>query len=465
MSPYTYSPLPPGHNTTRMLRLLPNEDKNASIECEIVVHCLKKRAGYVYEALSYVWGPTDDPSMIYINGCALKVTSNLHTALLRLRLQRFERLLWVDAICIDQENNSEKEQQIWIMSEIYGQAKNVIVWLGEEKHGSTEALESIRLVAEGDTPQVDINDTALIALLRRPWFRRVWVLQEVGVARSVLVRCGPMEMTGYAFSSGLRNLESLNDSHPDLRNSVISIRSVTYLLGRAIFRLSYGIRSKRRHPLGELLDMYHAHEATIRHDKIFALLGMCSDDLDAVGLLPHYDIPWDLLFQRVIRHTLSEDVSIKTWPDKELALIRGMGYTLGRVSAAYGDKSRFDRQHVHISFNSTAKSFGCVKVPTQGWDTGLHCNFVEWTLRVSAQPVKPGDIVCILQGASKPSIVRLFNGYFGIIMTGVTPLQSKASSPTSSRRFSLWEAYRKPAGNYLQDFLLVWNWEKNHLNK
>jgi hypothetical protein len=158
-----------------MFRLLPNKDTNARIECEIIVHSLEKRGEYIYEALSYVWGSTDNPSMIYINGCVLKVTSNLHAALSRLRLQRFERILWVDAICIDQENNTEKEQQIWLMSEIYGQAKNVIVWLGEEEDDSTDALESLRLIAEGDTPQADINDAALIALLGRPWFRRVWV--------------------------------------------------------------------------------------------------------------------------------------------------------------------------------------------------------------------------------------------------------------------------------------------------
>jgi hypothetical protein len=186
---------------------------------------------------------------------------------------------------------------------------------------------------------------------------------------------------------------------------------------------------------------------------------MCSDDLDAVGLLPHYDIPWDVLFRRVISHALSEDMSIETWSDKELALIKGKGHTLGRVSAAYGDKSRFDRQHVHFAFNSTAKSLGYVKVPTQGQDTGLGCRFVEWTLRVSAQSVKPGDIVCLLQGASKPSIARPFRDCFVIIMTGVTPLQSKVASSTSSRRSNIYEAFWKPAANCLREFLLVWNWE------
>ncbi|QRD94700.1 MFS allantoate transporter [Aspergillus flavus] len=203
MPPYNYTPLPPGQNTIRMLRLLPHKDRTAPIKCELIEHPLKERKGQAYEALSYVWGSTENPSSIYVNSYALEVTSNLHAALSRLRYQRFSRLLWVDAICIDQKSNVEKEQQIQLMANIYGKAENVIVWLGEEENDSTLTLARLQVAAEGESLLVDFNDTALIALLERPWFRRVWVLQEVGVARSVLVKCGPMEMNGYAFSSAL----------------------------------------------------------------------------------------------------------------------------------------------------------------------------------------------------------------------------------------------------------------------
>ncbi|KAE8313806.1 heterokaryon incompatibility protein-domain-containing protein [Aspergillus transmontanensis] len=422
MPPYNYTPLPPGHNTIRMLRLLPHKDRTAPIKCELIEHPLKERKGQAYEALSYVWGSTENPSSIYVNSYALEVTSNLHAALSRLRYQRFSRLLWVDAICIDQKSNVEKEQQIQLMANIYGKAENVIVWLGEEENDSTLTLARLQVAAEGESRLVDFNDTALIALLERPWFRRVWVLQEVGVARSVLVKCGPMEMNGYAFSSGVRGIEALDNRCPRLQSLINSVRPVTYLLGRAIFRPGYGGMYKRGRPLGELLDMYHSHKATIRHDKVFALLGMCCDNLEAVGLLPHYEIPWEVLFQRIIRHVLSQSVSIESWPDKELALIKGMGYSLGRVTAAYGDKSRFDRQHVHIDLNNSMQPLQYTKNPRSRCNHSIKPGTIKWTVRVSAQPVKPGDVVCLLQGASKPSIVRPFDDYFDIIIIGVTPL-------------------------------------------
>ena len=303
---------------------------------------------------------------------------------------------------------------------------------------------------------------------------KIQVLQEVGVARSVLVKCGSMEMNGYAFSSGLRGIEALNNRCPRLLSLINSVRPVTYLLGRAIFRPGYGVMYKKGRPLGELLDMYHSHKATIRHDKVFALLGMCCESLEAVGLLPHYEIPWDVLFQRIVRHVLSQRVSVETWPDKELALIKGMGYSLGRVSAAYGDKSRFDRQHVHIDLDNSMQLLQYSK------DLRSRCNYsverstVKWTVRVSAQPVKSGDVVCLLQGASKPSIVRPFNDYFDIIIIGVTPLYIANEetfrideSLTSEIPDHLDEMGRELKYDSLQGLLFVWNWDRcsDYLNQ
>ncbi|OGM40313.1 hypothetical protein ABOM_011087 [Aspergillus bombycis] len=464
MSAYNYTPLPPGHNTIRMLRLLPNKDRAAPIECGLIEHPLKEQEEQAYEALSYVWGSTENPSLIYVNSYSLEVTSNLHAALSRLRYERFPRLLWVDAICIDQKSNTEKEEQIQLMAKIYGQAKNVIVWLGEEENDSTLTLARLQVAAEGESLLVEFNDAALIELLERPWFRRVWVLQEVGVARSVLVKCGPMEMNGYAFSSGLRGIEDFHNRCPRLQSLINSVRPVTYLLGRAIFRPGYGVMHERRRPLGELLDMYHSHKATIRHDKVFALLGMCCDNLEVVGLLPHYEVPWEVLFQRIIRHVLSQRVSIETWPDKELALIKGMGYSLGRVSAAYGDKSRFDRQHVHIDWYNSTQSFQYIKDPRRGCSHSVERGTVKWTVRVTAQPVKPGDVVCFIQGASKPSIVRPFKDYFNIIIIGVTPLY--IANGETFQEDSLTSEHPDPLDNmgqefryeYLRVLLLVWNW-------
>src|SRR4051795_4819938 len=102
--------------------------------------------------------------------------------------------------------------------------------------------------------------------------------------------CGPTEIDGYAFSLGVDSLRGFNETPTDLQSL---IHLVTYLIRGAIFRPNYVIgRSGRVSqdicPLGELVDMYHTHKATKRHDKVYALLGMSSDDLSEANLLPNY---------------------------------------------------------------------------------------------------------------------------------------------------------------------------------
>jgi hypothetical protein len=131
-----------------------------------------------YDALSYVWGGEDKPRTISIGRHDVQVTENLYAALLRLRYRSFDRFLWVDAICINQENGQEKEHQIQYMPKIYGLANCVIVWLGEAADDSNRALEEIRFAGE-KAPTSSPNDEAIrkpvLTLLQRPWFRRIWV--------------------------------------------------------------------------------------------------------------------------------------------------------------------------------------------------------------------------------------------------------------------------------------------------
>ncbi|KAF8859326.1 heterokaryon incompatibility, partial [Acephala macrosclerotiorum] len=85
-----------------------------------------------YEALSYVWGESDPPCWILCNGQRKSVTPNLGAALRRLRYKEKWRLVWIDAICVNQEDLDERSQQVMLMRNIYSPARRVIVWLGED---------------------------------------------------------------------------------------------------------------------------------------------------------------------------------------------------------------------------------------------------------------------------------------------------------------------------------------------
>jgi hypothetical protein len=98
----------------------------------------------------------------------------------RLRDPSFPRIIWIDAICIDQKNDEEKGHQIQIMADIYGKANRVLVWLGESVERSDVALEAIRAGGsisnnERDTKRIK---HAVALLLQRDWFQRIWVLRR-----------------------------------------------------------------------------------------------------------------------------------------------------------------------------------------------------------------------------------------------------------------------------------------------
>ena len=181
MSDYQYPPLSPGPDSIRLLRLTPNEDETADIQCELVEYSLQEssKGTHLYEASSYVWGSQETPEFISIGKHNLLVTANLHAALSRLRDRSFERIIWADFVCINQKDKEgEKERQIQSMTKIYGQANRVIVYLGDAADDSDQALQDIRAAAEDGPTNSSISEKtqkAILKLFKRPWFQRIWV--------------------------------------------------------------------------------------------------------------------------------------------------------------------------------------------------------------------------------------------------------------------------------------------------
>jgi hypothetical protein len=184
--------------SVRLLRLLPHPDEHSTIECQLFTcNLLDSESIHPYEALSYVWGPENNLKSIDLDSPGLKdklpVRENLHAALSHLRDRFVERIIWTDAICINQEDNEEKGQQVQSMAKIYAKASRVIVWLGEAADNSDEALKAIRRIAEEQHTNSAIYKTnqeavlappdqqpktdqqAILKLLEREWFQRIWV--------------------------------------------------------------------------------------------------------------------------------------------------------------------------------------------------------------------------------------------------------------------------------------------------
>ena len=123
-----FSKLKSDKNETRLLELLAGRWME-DVCCKLQTVSLDDNPSY--DALSYVWGDSGDTDKITVNGCNFQATRNLIGGLQRLRSSRDARILWVDAICIDQANNQEKMQQVGMMADIYMSASSVQIFLRE----------------------------------------------------------------------------------------------------------------------------------------------------------------------------------------------------------------------------------------------------------------------------------------------------------------------------------------------
>jgi hypothetical protein len=180
---YRYSPLSLAGDSIRLLRLKPAKIKSADIQCELFEYALhNSSAVHLYEALSYVWGSLEKKLPVFMHGYSFDVTDNLYAALLELRNHTMERTMWVDAMCIDQDDQKEKECQLQIMAKIYNQANIVIVWLGEAAEYSDQVFEQILAAGRDTSTQLSSNNTMqgqIVTLLQRQWFQRIWVRERI----------------------------------------------------------------------------------------------------------------------------------------------------------------------------------------------------------------------------------------------------------------------------------------------
>ncbi|KAH0544776.1 hypothetical protein FGG08_001143 [Glutinoglossum americanum] len=221
-----YTPLDTDQNFIRLMHLSPAPSDDDAIRCRFTVVLLDDKPHY--EALSYVWGDINDSRSLEVEGRSVPITANLHSALRHLQLQDQERALWVDALCINQSDLRERTYQVSLMSYIYGQAFQVVVWLGEGWHGSDMAMELLRRLGEDETlhldpslnPSISVNGLDLdsmelsghvIRLFDLPWWKRTWTVQEFILARKLVFQCSRSLVTRETMCMAKENFWSHKD--------------------------------------------------------------------------------------------------------------------------------------------------------------------------------------------------------------------------------------------------------------
>jgi hypothetical protein len=213
-----YTSLDSAVREIRLLQLHPGEftgDVVCSFICGSIGHLVP------YEALSYVWGSQDHKAPVTLLGHDWHVTPNLAAALRSLRSETESRTLWIDQLCINQEDDKERTSQVGLMKDIYEGATRVVVWLGESTPASETALDVLTHVNPAqledaaiafDVLQIcEIREWAravITSIFFNPWWQRVWIIQEIVYARNVLVLYGGRSATWRTVSAAIQAIWS-----------------------------------------------------------------------------------------------------------------------------------------------------------------------------------------------------------------------------------------------------------------
>ncbi|KAF7514022.1 hypothetical protein GJ744_006636 [Endocarpon pusillum] len=307
----------------RILWIDPGQD-DEPLRCKLVpAHLPSGRdiGSIDYKALSYWWGEDTDDHQEFIevifpiksvhnlyNSLAgeskFKIGSNLLAALQRIRQPDKGVWCWTDAICINQEDEEERSYQVSRMDEIYSAATEVVIWLGKgESHKEEEEtfkhldnmlnLKDLDLMIDGENANEYVKKWMLIVkLMRKEWFSRRWVIQELALARKATVYFGSAKLDWQPFAQAvalfIKKFDKIRPRLTDalLKEMFIKSHPDVHLLGANVlvelttnlFRKSQDGRIlQKRLTLEALVSTLLPYEAKDPRDIIFALLPIAKD--------------------------------------------------------------------------------------------------------------------------------------------------------------------------------------------
>jgi hypothetical protein len=311
----------------RLLVIKKDNFSNPVIRCSIKHAELAQRPQYT--ALSYAWGELTETKTIICSGAEVQITASLYTALRRLRSESQDYVIWADAISINQEDVEERNLQVAMMGRIYSLATRVIVWLGEqERHEGERAFDFLRNLhgylsgrsasyASGGPIQASqefllgiqqMNFSVLKTLFDRPWFRRLWVVQEVVKSRESILMFGTQTMPWTLLERVIPAIAAVGGTELlSAQIGDISMHNILSIIRTAYNQDSYQIRESSRFDLVTLLYELHLRECSDPRDKIYALLGLAWSE----GLVPDYRLTAQEVTHKFVDWCVTQDVSLR----------------------------------------------------------------------------------------------------------------------------------------------------------
>lgn len=311
VSVFRYQPLPPIASAgptppfTRLLWLAPGSGDEPLVGRLWIVNL--EAVAKSYEALSYNWGTEPPQAHLWLQDGGLPIRPNLATALTSLRPPNQGRVLWVDAICIDQANLDERARQVQYMRIVYKNAAVALAWIGAKSPGVGIAFETLRRMAtfqelaafQRDHDNIDPYGEAAVSLWnmvmddmppeslqhvrnlwKRPYFERCWCVQELAVAEEAIIKCEDLEMPFIIAAGSFFTIGILSEK-TDLVQTLHMWHNIWQAKHQLKSASSHGIEGSMGRLL-LLLENTRSFKASDIRDKLFSMLGISDEGLSPV---------------------------------------------------------------------------------------------------------------------------------------------------------------------------------------
>ncbi|KAK5732060.1 hypothetical protein LTR17_010896 [Elasticomyces elasticus] len=302
---YTHQPLEPGH--IRLLLIKPRPILSGFLETRLISCSLEDAKALGYEALSYTWQGEQSSHPILVDDQRYYITPNLYSLLLARRqcLKNLNRLVWADAICINQQDNTvEKPAQLLLMKEVYVNASRVIGWLGDDWNSALAAEMIINIEMTWQMFHQDgmnffnnwiwITDgprwQAMVQVVQNSYFSRAWICQEMVLGAKLQFYLGGQYIPWSTFRNViLLIMQPGTSALLQEQGSGLSAQAKDsfYIANTVMVCCLRDFGYATEYPLAILLSMFARLEAGTPRDKIYALLGLSNTAL-AQSILPDY---------------------------------------------------------------------------------------------------------------------------------------------------------------------------------
>jgi hypothetical protein len=323
---YEYQPLNRERKQIRLLTLQPGSDDDM-LFCTLATAYLDTSTPPHYETISYVCGNQENKAPINLHGSEVQVPATSEAALRRMRRKDRPRILWIDAICINEADVDERGHQVGIMYEIYTHTRHNCIYLGPDDGNMPRVLESIRAILReietetrgytdfyemmfepsgsmrgSDVPlSIDLKHSGLPKFFQNPWFSRLWVVQEASLSCTSTCYNGQAHVALADVLHVARWTAYKWDAIMHLTQAqATGITNAGFIFDAA--DRTYGRCRRHHNDMGNFLRIFADFHTFDRRDQVFALIPLWQLHTKTVVIPPSLNPDYTLSASEVFSH-------------------------------------------------------------------------------------------------------------------------------------------------------------------